>query len=150
MVHYEGIFFDKKTQDYIISLDKNKLPVLNDEIHCTFKPKPTNEELFDELLGQEIEIELIGYGSDGKNSGFEVKIPEKYMKYYINYEEEDPTKLKNPHSTTSISEDTKANLTKNLNFISLDSPIKVTGKFAYWIKEEDGTEYLTYEKQKKY
>ena len=75
MVHYEGIFFDKKTQDYIISLDKNKLPVLNDEIHCTFKPKPTNEELFDELLGQEIEIELIGYGSDGKNSGFEVKIP---------------------------------------------------------------------------
>lgn len=49
MVHYEGIFFDKETQNFIISLDKNKLPVLNDEIHCTFKSKPTNNDLFDEM-----------------------------------------------------------------------------------------------------
>lgn len=146
MVHYEGIFFDKDTQDFIISLDKNKLEVLNDEIHCTFKPKPTTNELFDELLGQEITIELIGYGSDGKNSGFQVKIPEEFKKYYINYEEEDPTKLKTPHITTSISQDSKAYLTKNLDFKQLDKPIKVTGKFAYWIKEEDGTEYLSFEK----
>lgn len=150
MVHYEGIFFDKKTQDYISSLDQNKLPILNDEIHCTFKPKPTTDELFDEILGQEITIELIGYGSDGKNSGFEVRIPNEYKKYYINYEEEDPTKLKTPHITTSITKDSKAYLTKNLNFTPLPEPIKVTGTFAYWIKEDDGTEYLTYEKQKKY
>lgn len=147
MVHYEGIFFDKKTQDLIISLDKNKLPILNDEIHCTFKSKPTTDELFDEIIGHEIEIELVGYGSDGKNSGFEIKIPDEYKKYYINYEEEDPSKLKKIHITTSISEDSKAYLTKNLNFIPLEKPIKVTGKFGYWIKEEDETEYLTYEKQ---
>ena len=148
MVHYEGIFFDKEIQDLIISLDKNKLPVLNDEIHCTFKSKPTNDELFDEIVGQEITIELIGYGSDGKNSGFEIKIPNEYKKYYINYEENDPTKLKKIHITTSITEDSKAYLTKNLNFIPLENPIKVTGKFGYWIKEDDGQEYLTYEKQK--
>ena len=148
MVHYEGIFFDKEIQDLIISLDKNKLPVLNDEIHCTFKSKPTNDELFDEIVGQEITIELIGYGSDGKNSGFEIKIPNEYKKYYINYEENDPTKLKKIHITTSITEDSKAYLTKNLNFIPLENPIKVTCKFGYWIKEDDGQEYLTYEKQK--
>ena len=148
MVHYEGIFFDQKTQDYIISLDKNRLPIINDEIHCTFKVKPTNDELLDELLEKDIEIELIGYGSDGKNSGFEIKIPEEYMKYYINYEEENPTKLKKPHITTSITADSKAYLTKNLTFSPLKKPIKVKGKFAYWIKDENGTEYLSYEKQK--
>lgn len=148
MVHYEGIFFNKETSDYISSLDQNKLPVINDEIHCTFKSKPTNDELFDEILGQEITIELIGYGSDGKNSGFEIKLPEKYQKYYINYEEEDPTKLKTPHITTSITADSKAYLTKNLKFNPLENPIQVTGKFAYWIKEDNGNEYLTYEKQK--
>lgn len=148
MVHYEGIFFDKKTQDYISSLDQNQLPIINDEIHCTFKSKPTNDELFDELLGLEITIELVGYGSDGKNSGFEIKIPDQYQKYCINYDEEKPNKLKTPHITTSITEDSKAYLTKNLTFKPLDKPIKVTGKFAYWIKEEDGKEYLSFEKQK--
>ena len=34
--------------------------------------------------------------------------------------------------------------TKNLNFKPLEKPIKLVGKFGYWIKEEDN-EYLSFE-----
>lgn len=146
MVHYEGVFFDKKTQEKLILLDKNKLPIINDEIHCTFKPYPSLNEIFDEIVGEEIELEIIGYGNDGKNSGLEVKIPKKYSKYYINYEEDNPEKLKTPHITLSISEGAKAYKTKDLNFIPYEKSIKIKGHFGYWIKEDNGKEYLSFNK----
>lgn len=144
MVNYEGIFFEKEIAKQISELDKNKLPIINDEIHCTFKAYPKDEELFDEIIGKEIEIKIVGYGNDGKNSGLKVEIPNEYKKYYINYDEENPTKLQTPHITLSISEGAKPYKTKDLNFIDIEKPIKVKGKFGYWIKEND-KEYLSYE-----
>lgn len=38
----------------------------------------------------------------------------------------------------------KASNTKNLNFKPLETPIKLTGRFGYWIKEEN-KEYLSFE-----
>ena len=144
MVHYEGIFFEEENAKLISALDKENLPVINDELHCTFKVKPTEEELFDTIVGKEVEIELVGYGNNGENSGFEIRFPVKYAHYYINYDEERPNKLKVPHITASIVKGAKAYKTKDLDFQPLEKPIKVTGKFGYWIKEDDGTEHLSY------
>lgn len=80
------------------------------------------------------------------NSGFQIEIPEELKKYYRNVDN-DNNLLKIPHITVSLSENSKPYFTKNLNFIKLDNPVSIIGKFGYWIKEED-KEYLTYEKQK--
>lgn len=64
------------------------------------------------------------------------------MQYYINYDEHNI--LKTPHITASLAEDAKAANTKDLIFTPLENPIKITGRFGYWIKDEN-TEYLSYE-----
>lgn len=144
MVSYEGIFFDSKTVAVIHSLELNQLPKVNDEIHCTFKYHPESEEIFDEIVGKTFEIYLIGYGNDGNNSGFEILLSDELKPYYINYDEQDSTKLKKPHITASLTDGAKASNTKNLNFISLKEPVKLVGRFGYWIKEED-SEYLSFQ-----
>ena len=54
-----------------------------------------------------------------------------------------PTILKTPHITASIAKGAKAVNTKDLNFEPLNEPIKLTGKFGYWIDDEM-QEYLSY------
>lgn len=148
MVSYEGIFFDKETAEFIHSLEGKRLARINDVIHCTFKYHPKNIEIFNEIVGEYFEVSLVGYGNDGKNSGFKVAFPERLQEYYINYDEENCDKLKVPHITASLGCDTSAVKTKNLNFILLQRPVRLVGRFALWIKE-DGNEYLSFDKYNK-
>ena len=147
MLSYEGIFFEADIVDFIHSLEKNHLPIVNDEIHCTFKYHPEEDEIFDEMVGKEIEVIIIGYGCDGNNSGFEIQLPDNIKEYYINYEENEPGKLTTPHITASLAVGAKASNTKNLKFEKLSNPCVVKGRFGYWIKEDDN-EYLSFEKYK--
>ena len=84
MLSYEGIFFEGEAADLIHSLEKDPLPVVNDEIHCTFNYHPKTDEIFNNLVGKEIEVSLIGYANDGQNSGFELQLPSEVMQYYRN------------------------------------------------------------------
>lgn len=147
MLSYEGIFFEEDMLNMIYSLEKKKLARINDEIHCTFKYHPKNNEIFNEIVGQVFEVYLVGYGNDGQNSGFEVFLPEELKEYYINFDEQNPDLLKVPHITVSLAEGAKASNTKNLDFKPLEKPIKLVGKFGYWIKDEDN-EYLSFEPYK--
>lgn len=144
MLSYQGVFFEGEMLAIIYSNEAKHLPVINDEIHCTFKYCPSEEEIFDEIVGQEVEVYLIGHGFDENNSGFQIAFPKEYNQYYINYDEEKSEKvLKVPHITSSIAEGAKASNTKNLKFKSFEKPIKIIGRFGYWIKEEDN-EYISY------
>lgn len=131
----------------IYSLENKKLARVNDEIHCTFKYHPNNSEIFNEIVGQVFEVYLVGYGNNGQNSGFEVSLPEELREYYINFDEQNPDLLKVPHITVSLAEGAKASNAKNLDFKPLEKPIKLVGKFGYWIKDEDN-EYLSFEPYK--
>lgn len=144
MLSYEGIFFEADTVELIHSLEIEKLAKVNDEIHCTFKYHPNEEEVFNDIVGKSFEVFLIGYGNDGMNSGFQISLPDELMPYYINYDEQNPDVLKVPHITASLSEGAKALNTKNLDFKPLEIPIRIVGKFGYWIKEEND-EYVSYE-----
>lgn len=145
MVSYEGIFFEGDIVEFIHSLEEVHLPVINDEIHCTFKYHPSEDEIFDELVGREIEVLIVGYGCDGKNSGFEIQLPNEIASYYINYEGDGSGILKIPHITASLAQGAKASNTKSLDFKKLPNPVVVKGRFGYWIKEDD-KEYLSYER----
>ncbi len=144
MLSYEGIFFETDAVELIHSLETEKLAKVNDEIHCTFKYHPNEEEVFNEIVGKSFEVFLVGYGNDGMNSGFQISLPDELMPYYINYDEQNPNVLKVPHITTSLSEEAKASNTKNLDFKPLEKPIRIVGKFGYWIKDKNG-EYVSYE-----
>ncbi len=120
--------------DLIHSLEKEQLPVINDEIHCTFKYHPSENEIFDELVGKEIEVLLIGYGFDGKNSGFVLQLPSEIIPYYINYDEDNPGILKVPHITASLAEGSKASETKQLPFVTLKNPIPVKESLVIGLK----------------
>ena len=143
MLCYEGIFFETDVVELIQSLEEKKLDIINDEIHCTFKYHPTKEEIFNDIVGKSFEVFLIGYGNDGMNSGFQISLPNELIPYYINYDEQNPDVLKVPHITSSLSKGAKASNTKNLDFKPLKHPIKIVGRFGYWIKDGD-KEYLSY------
>jgi len=146
MLKYEAIFLDKESIKLIQNLETNKLERVNDEIHLTLKYKPAQHEIFNDLVGKEFEMYLVAYGNDGINAGFEVELSEELKPYYINYDEDDNTKIKIPHITSSLAVDAKAMNTKNLVFNKLPQKYSIKGKFGFWIEEEDGTEYLSYNK----
>lgn len=150
MLSYEGIFFEADMVDLIHSLETKKLARVNDEIHCTFKYHPTNDEIFNDIVGRTFEVYLIGYGNDGQNSGFEILFPNELKDYYINYDEQNPTVLRTPHITASLAEGANATNTKNLNFKPLEKPVKLVGRFGYWIKDgnEEHISYKPYFKGK--
>ena len=71
-------------------------------------------------------------------------MPQKLKAYYINYNDQAPNILNTPHITASLNEGAEALNTRNLNFIPLEAPIKIKGKFGYKIKNADKT-YITFE-----
>ena len=142
MISYEGIFFEEEEEKIILSLEKKNLGIINDKLHCTFKYHPTEKEIFNNLVGEYFDIYLVGYGNDGKNSAFMIDLPEELKEYYINYDTDN--KLKIPHITVSLSEDATANDSKDLNFKKLTKPIKVRGRFGYFVKD-NGKEYVSFE-----
>lgn len=143
MVSYEGIFFDGGMAEILHSLEIQKLDKINDEMHCTFKYHPGKNEIFNEIVGDYFEVYVIGYGNDGKNSGFKIQLPSELKEYYINYDK-NTSKLIIPHITSSLAEEAKAMNTKNLDFKPLEKPVKLMGRFGYWIKEGN-REYISYE-----
>lgn len=148
MIKYEAIFLDEESINLIHELEENKLDRVNDEIHLTLKYKPKDNEIFNDIVGKEFDMYLIGYANDGMNSGFEIELTEEPKPYYINYDEINTTTLKKPHITASLSNEAEAVNTKNLNFIKLPQKYKVKGRFGYWI-EDDDKEYLSFKKYTK-
>ena len=132
---YEGIFFEGEDAKTIKSLEEKKLPIRSDILHCTFKYLPKKDEIFNQLVGKEFDVFLTGYACDGRNSGFSVQFTGDIDDYYINFEETDSSKLKRPHVTTSIAPGSKPMNTKDLDFVQFEKPVKVKGKFGYWVKE---------------
>lgn len=148
MLKYEAIFLDEESVKLIHRLEENKLDRVNDEIHLTLKYKPNDSEIFNDIVGQEFEMYLIGYGNDRNNSGFEIELSENLKPYYINYDEINTSILKKPHITASLSEEAEAVNTKNLDFKKLPQKYTVKGRFGFWI-EDDDKEYLSFKKYTK-
>lgn len=130
---YQGIFFDEETQKKLVELQENGLSDIVNDMHITFN----FGELYkfsDELMNKEIALKLIGYASDGKNSGFQVELPEELNSYYKNKNE--------AHITVSLGEvdgvKGKAVDTGTMKFEPIN-PIEISGKLGYFVFREDRT-----------
>ena len=143
MVLYFGMFFDKSASKIIYENEKVHLENLPNNFHCTFEFAPKEYNLLNEVIGKEVSVTLVGYACNGKNSGFEIEIPENIKMYFKNFD--NTGKLKIPHITTSISKEGKAVDTANLYFEELDEPIIIKGKFGYFIKDRNKS-YISFNK----
>ena len=125
---FQGIFLDEKTEEKLINLQKDGLENNIKNMHITFKYGDI-EEYPNEIMGKEYKIKIVGYGSDGKNSGFLVEIPQMLKNYYKS------SSL--PHVTVSLGEvdgvKGKAVDTGKLDFKPLDEKIQIIGKLGYFI-----------------
>ena len=125
---YQGLFFDQQTQEKLIDLQENGLHEIVKDMHVTFKFGKT-EAYPEELMKKVFHLQLIGYASNGKNSGFRVKIPEELHLYYQN--------PNTPHITVSLGEidgeKGRAIDTGTMEFKKLDKPVTIQGQLGYYI-----------------
>lgn len=125
---FQGIFFDNKVEQKLIALQENGLDDNIENMHITFKFGDT-EKYPEKLMGKEFNIKVIGYASDGKNSGFSVELPEELKPYYKS--------SSIPHITVSIGEVNgvkgKPVDTAKLDFKPLKEPVEIQGKLGYFI-----------------
>ena len=126
---YQGIFFDEATAKTLQKLQKNPLTDTVRDMHVTFKFGDI-EMYPEEMMGKEVELQLVGYASDGKNSGFEVSLPNDIERNF--YKGNRPI-----HVTVSIGELNgergKPVDTAKLDFKPLENPVTVTGQLGYFI-----------------
>lgn len=142
MLSYEGIFFDEKITKSIQSLELLPLSQKNSQIHCVFKKNPEQREIFNEIVGKQFDIYFIGYGNNGKNSGFQIAFPGILSSFYLDYDEEKQC-LQIPQIIVSHAKGNNNN-EKQLTFYPIKKPIKITGRFGYWMIDH-GKEYVSYE-----
>lgn len=125
---FQGIFLDNEVEKQLIALQERGLASSIENMHITFKFGDT-EKYPEELMGKDFDIKVTGYGSDGKNSGFSVELPEELKKHYKS--------SSIPHITVSIGEvdgvKGKPVDTAKLDFYPLDKPVQIKGKLGYFI-----------------
>lgn len=114
-VSYQAIFINPEDVRTLIEKQGEKLPKVVKEMHCTFKFQPSKEEIekFSELLGKDLTLKVVGYCSDGKNSGYEVELTPEQDKFYTNSHNIDGeivpvVERTTPHITVSMKEGAKA------------------------------------------
>jgi hypothetical protein len=125
---YQGLFFDEETQKKLVKLQKKGLSYIVNNMHITFNFGEI-EQYPTKLMGRDFKVKIIGYASDGKNSGFQVVLPEELRSFYKNQSR--------PHITVSLGEvdgvigvaiDTGA-----LQFEPIEEPVEIFSKLGYYI-----------------
>ena len=127
---YQGIFFDDSVKAELIKLQKKGLNENIINMHVTFNYGKLYK-FPEDIIGKEVEVIIVGYGSDGLNSGFAVEIPKELNKFYKNKSV--------AHITVSLGEVNgikgKAVDTGKLEFNKLDKILKIKGRIGYFLSE---------------
>lgn len=142
-IYYQGIFLDEESIKRLIDMQGEKLPKEIKDMHCTFKFRPTTQEIeaFKTWLGKTVELKVVGYYSDGKNSGYQIELTPELEEVYSNCHtvkgEKGLPKVERtvPHVTVSMSPDGKAVDTGMLPFERLKEPFYIYGNAGYFVKD---------------
>ena len=143
-ISYQAIFLDQESVKRVLEMQGEKLVKMPKYMHCTFKYNPSDEEIkkFTRLLlGKKVTLKVVGYCSDGKNSGFEVTLGPELEEVYTNshtVKENGISRIRRttPHITVSMSEDAKAVDTGLLDFKPIKEPFEVSGIGGFFIKDK--------------
>ena len=152
-VKYQAIFINPEDVAKLIERQGEKLPKEVKDMHCTFKYQPSETEIekFSELLGKEITLMVVGYWSDGKNSGYEIELSPEQEEAYTNAHSVDrggpvPTvERTTPHITVSMADGAKAVDTGRLPFSREGfEPFIIHGKAGFFTSRRKGESEVVY------
>lgn len=133
---YYGVFFDEEESKKLYALDDNPLDRISKDLHVTFRYFPYPDERINDVVGEEVELKVIGKGNNGRNSGLLVELPYEYKKYYRHRFKQNGKNIRIiPHLTLSLSEDSTPKETRDVKFELLSEPVKVKGRFGYYVSE---------------
>lgn len=122
---YTAIFFDEQTYNEM----KAKAPTLEKKIeypHVTLEFKP-KELLPDSVIGQYVEMSILGEANDGKNQGFMIKLPQTVTRYH---------KSPNvPHVTISLDPTEGKAVDTGKLYFELTKEMIVKGRIGYYTKD---------------
>ena len=127
---YIGCFFDfDRLQSAVAPISARRLsrPVKTPHVTFVYRPRQVDPALF----GQEVTVQVTGYGNDGRNEGLQVKVLSQ-----------DPVlrrladQIPVPHITLSVSQEGRAVDTAGLAFLPV-TPFQLTGRFGGY--RPDGT-----------
>ncbi len=146
IVEFAGIFFDDKDEseevrrgaEILRKIESSfRLEPTRTALHCTYSYRPDAETVstLNEIVGDIVEVELIGYGNDSMNSGFLIRIVDPFYADYYHHKDKEGVSVC-PHITMSIAKSAAAVNTKNLKFKELNPPIKIKGRFGYWLRQK--------------
>jgi len=150
---YLGLFVEK--EDLLKKLKEEgnpewkRLSKTIEEPHVTIYYKPADDISFS-LFGKEVEVEVYGYGNNGKNEGLFVRMPEEdgawaKIKQYV---DRDDRKF---HITVSHSEESTPKETENIEFEEISKPFRIRmkfggmdrkGKVKYKVHPKKGVKYI--------
>lgn len=127
MIIYQGLFFDGKTKKMLQRAAKElcgqDIFFKNiEDVHITYKYKPPEETWFHaNEIGEEVCVNITGFGDDGENVAFEVHLDDP------RYEG-----AKVPHITMFLkSEKAKARNSGKLTYQSI-KPFSVKGRLGFY------------------
>lgn len=131
-VHYEGIFVSQEAVNaaldaYGIS-DRLDREIAMPHVTCAYKPTDPRYD----LVGKPVELQIVGYGNDGKNEGFLVDVSDKDADIH-----EMSLYNDQPHITISVAQGARPVDTVRLDFEPIE-PIILRGVYGYM----DGTNQL--------
>lgn len=135
---YSGLFINP---DEIYSKFPTNLSHRIRDPHVTVAYRPDVDKVFLDSLNSSADITVIGYGNNGENEGLLVKVKASDPIIQKTLDERvDPNRLGEikpvrMHITTSIADGAEAVRTKELNFLPLENPVKLTGNFKIFRKD---------------
>lgn len=120
---YVGCFVGlQELTDKVKCIRANCLDKIVQNPHITFSYKPVT--VSKALFGQKVDIQIVGYGNDGKNEGLKVHAFAKNPQL-----QKMIAQIPTPHITLSVSKDSQAKNTKYLSFSPIE-PICLTGTYG--------------------
>ena len=131
--YYVGFFVDfEELTEKVQNIRRNPLSgtVMTPHVTYEFQPETADTSLF----GEEVDIQITGYGNDGRNEGLKVSVVSRNRRLQTII-----SRIEVPHITLAISGDGLSVDTRHLEFEPLN-PIHIKGRFGGFTFE-DGVVY---------
>ena len=119
---YAGLFLDPED---LYSKKQATLEKVVEHPHVTTAFKPNSDQLYLAQIGSNARIYAVGYGNNGENEGLLVRVKAEDPEI-----QEACDALDTPHITLSTSKKGQAKNTAFLDFVPLEEPIELTGKYG--------------------
>ena len=127
---YVGCFLKaEELYEKVRDVREGPLPIAVEHPHVTFQYRP--QDVDQGLFGQRIQVEIAGYGNDGRNEGLCVRIFAPVPKFQAMLRG-----IERPNIKLTVSREGEAVNTRELEFSEI-TPVRITGIYGGCTEEKE-------------